>query len=259
MSSPLPHAIGPRSIAFFDVDGTLVPGTSSAQHLAAQLGHLDVLAEAEAAWDAGLVDARHVEELDARGWTGTSESQVREWLVSLPLVDGISEVLAWCAEQRVVPVLATLAWQPVGAYLCDTYGFTSCSGPSLEVLDGRYTGTALDSWDEYAKRDFAARVASAAGLPLRECIAIGDSRSDLPLFGEVGLAIAFNAEEKARAIAHARIDSSDLRTVLPVVGEWLNGSDSVRRPGLLPGWRTVSSDSRRSDPPGLHPAHRPTP
>lgn len=48
---------------------------------------------------------------------------------------------------------------PVGDHLCETYGFTRCSGPSLEVVDGHYTGATLDSWDEYAKRDFAARVA----------------------------------------------------------------------------------------------------
>jgi phosphoserine phosphatase len=228
MSSALPHAIEPRAIAFFDVDGTLVPGPSSAQYLATYLGHLDVLAKAEAAWDAGLVDARSVEVLDARGWAGTSELQVREWLTSLPLVDGIPAVLAWCGEHRVVPVLATLAWQPVGTYLCDTFGFTRCSGPSLEVVDGVYTGTAIDSWDEYAKRDFAACIASEAGLSLKECIAIGDSRSDIPLFGEVGLSIAFNAEEKARAVAHTQIDSSDLRAVLPVVDDWLKDSEKHR-------------------------------
>ncbi|WP_143022247.1 hypothetical protein [Nonomuraea maritima] len=55
------------SIAFFDVDGTLVPGRSSAQHLAADLGHLAALEEAEAAW--GTRRRRTVEELDAR-WLG---------------------------------------------------------------------------------------------------------------------------------------------------------------------------------------------
>ncbi|MEV0284749.1 MULTISPECIES: hypothetical protein [unclassified Kribbella] len=67
-----------RSVASFDVDGTLVPGISSAVHLAGYLGHAAAVFEAEAAWDAGLVEARYVEELDARGWARTSETQVRE-------------------------------------------------------------------------------------------------------------------------------------------------------------------------------------
>jgi phosphoserine phosphatase len=211
----------PRAIAFFDVDGTLVPGTSSAIHLAGYLGHADAVAEAEAAWDAGLVEGRYVEELDARGWAGTSEAQVREWLTQLPLVDGIGEVVAWCIAHDVVPALATLAWQPVGVYLCDTFGFVDASGPTLEVHEGTYTGLSLATCDEYMKRDFALRFAKDRGLTLENCAAIGDSRSDLPLFAEAGLAVAFNANEQARALAHVEVQGSDLQAVLPAVERWL--------------------------------------
>jgi phosphoserine phosphatase len=86
-----------------DVDGTLIPGTSSAVLLATRLGHADQVAEAEAAWDAGLVSARYVEELDARGWAGTSQAQVREWLADLPLVDGIGDVIRWCRDHDCAP------------------------------------------------------------------------------------------------------------------------------------------------------------
>jgi phosphoserine phosphatase len=139
-----------RAVAFFDVDGTLVPGISSAVHLAGYFGHAEAVAEAEAAWDAGLVEARYVEELDARGWAGTSEHQVREWLGLLPLVDGIAEVVEWCVAHELIPALATLAWHPVGVYLCETFGFVDACGPRLEVRDGMYTGISLTSYDQYA-------------------------------------------------------------------------------------------------------------
>ena len=221
MNSPRGLTNQPRAVAFFDIDGTLVPGTSSAIHLAGFLGHLDAVIEAEAAWDAGLVEGRYVEELDARGWAGTTEAQITEWLTDLPLVDGIGDVLAWCAAHAVVPALATLAWQPVGAYLCNSFGFVDSSGPILEVQEGSYTGVLLESCDEFAKRDFAARFAQDYGLSLPSCAAIGDSRSDLPLFAEVGLAVAFNADEQARAIADVEIAGSDLRAVLPALENWL--------------------------------------
>jgi phosphoserine phosphatase len=210
-----------RAIAFFDVDGTLVPATSSAQYLAGHLGHLEAVAEAEAAWDAGSVTARYVEELDARGWAGTSETQVREWLTLMPVVDGIAEVVEWCVAHDVVPALATLAWQPVGAYLCETFGFVDASGPTLEVRDGVYTGISLTSWDQYLKRDFALSFAKDRGLSLDDCAAIGDSVSDLPLFTDAGLAIAFNAKASARALADVEVDSHDLRAVLPSLERWL--------------------------------------
>ena len=211
----------PRAVAFFDIDGTLVPGISSAIHLAGFLGHLDAVTEAEAAWDAGLVEARYVEEVDARGWAGTTEAQIAKWLTDLPLVDGIGDVLAWCVAHAVVPALATLAWQPVGAYLCNSFGFAEASGPVLEVQEGSYTGVLLQSCDEIAKRDFATRFAKDCGLSLSRCAAIGDSRSDLPLFAEVGLAVAFNADEQARAIAHVEVAGPDLRAVLPALENWL--------------------------------------
>jgi phosphoserine phosphatase len=100
-----------------------------------------------------------------RGWAGTAEAQVREWLAELPLVDGIADVIRWCRDHDVVPALATLAWRPVGSYLCETFGFHDCSGPALEVRDGIFTGAALDSCDEYGKRDFAKRVAALTAPP----------------------------------------------------------------------------------------------
>jgi hypothetical protein len=50
---------------FFDVDETLVPGTSSGQHLAGLLGHAAVVREAEAAYAAGTLTNREVSVLDA--------------------------------------------------------------------------------------------------------------------------------------------------------------------------------------------------
>jgi len=213
-----------RAVLFVDVDGTLVPETSSAIFLAARLGHAEQVAEAEAAWDAGLVTARHVEELAARGWAGTTEAQVSDWLAELPLVRGISDVVRWCRDHDVVPALATLAWRPVGTYLCEAFGFDDCCGPTLEVRDGVFTGVALGSCDEYGKRDFAKALAKQQGLSLDRCAAIGDSRSDLPLFGQVGLAIAFNADRDTRAHAHVQIDSIDLADAIPPLERWLHGS-----------------------------------
>lgn len=211
----------PQAVAFFDVDGTLMPEMSSSLFPAERLGHADRVAEAEAAWDAGRVTARYVEELDARGWAGATERQVRKWLTELPLVQGIAEVVDWCRDHDVVPVLATPAWRPVGSCLCETFGFEDACGPRLETRDGVFTGRPLDSYDEYAKRDFAGRVAARYGLPLARCAAVGDSRSGLPLFDEVGCVIAFNADATTRTRVRAGVDSGDLRDVLPVLDDWV--------------------------------------
>ena len=213
-----------RGAVFFDVDGTLVPHTSSGQHLAESLGHAEVVRQAEAGYAAGILSNEQVCVLDARGWASRSPAEVRAFLETLPLVEGIAETVDWCRRHRLAPILATLAWDPVGAYLCDRFGFERSCGPRLEVVSGRYSGDVAAFFDEMDKRDFAVSVAAELGVELRRCAAIGDSRSDLPLFAEVGMAVAFNATAAARAAAHTSADGSDLRDVLALLRGWLNST-----------------------------------
>ncbi|GAB2581846.1 phosphoserine phosphatase SerB [Streptomyces capparidis] len=202
---------------FFDVDGTLVPGTSSSLFLAGFLGHREELAEAEDAYARGALDNRQVSELDAAGWAGVSEDQVSGWLDALPLVPGTAETVTWCRRHGLVPVLATLAWSPVGGHLTDRFGFHAFCGPRLETADGRFTGRVARHFDEYDKRDFALAQARQLGLAPRSCGAVGDSRSDLPLFASVGVSVAFNASAGAREAATVTVDDDDLRSVLPAL------------------------------------------
>ncbi|MET8647119.1 HAD-IB family phosphatase [Streptomyces sp. NPDC004675] len=204
-------------VVFFDVDGTLVPGTSSSAFLAGFLGHRSELVKAEDAYASGALDNRQVCELDAAGWDGVTEQQVSDWLDGLPLVSGIAETVAWCRQNGLAPVLATLAWAPVGRYLTDRFGFHAFSGPRLENAGGRFTGRVARHFDEYGKRDFALAQLRELGLTPRACGAVGDSRSDLPLFASVELSVAFNASAGARAAATAAVDDDDLRGVLPVL------------------------------------------
>lgn len=175
---------------FFDVDGTLAPYTSSGRHLAEFLGHAEVFREVEAGYGAGTLSSQEAGVLDARGWATWTPAQVRGFLESLPLVDGIAETVLWCRRRELAPVLATLAWDVVGAHLCDRFGFDRACGPRLEVIDDRHSGQVAEQFDELSKRDFAVSVAAELGVELGRCAAVGDGRSDVPLFAEVGLAIA---------------------------------------------------------------------
>lgn len=210
-----------RGVVFFDVDGTLIPGTSSSQHLADRLGHSAEYRRAEDAYILGTLSNQEVSVIDAAGWADRTPAEILGFLETLPLVDGIAETVAWCRDHDLEPVLATLAWDVVGIHLCERFGFGSTSGPTLELSGGRFTGTVATHFDESDKRDHARTVAAAHGLSLPDCAAIGDSRSDLPLFAEVGLAIAVNATPAARAAAHRAVDTTDLRAVLPLLEAWL--------------------------------------
>lgn len=216
-----------RGAVFFDVDGTLVPGTSSSQHLASYLGHRDVLQRAEDDYAEGRMDNREVSLLDAQGWQGRSERDIERYLADLPLVDGIADVVTWCRDQDLAVCLATLAWEPVGRHLCRRFGFAGACGPRLTQRGGTYTGGVAEHVDEFDKRDFAVRTAADLGLPLTACAAVGDNRSDLPLFAAVGFPVAFNADSGARAVAATSVEGPDLRAVLPALAEWLGRAQHV--------------------------------
>ena len=55
-------------------------------------------------------------------------------------------------------------------------------------------------------------------LKAYDTLAVGDGANDLAMLGEAGLGVAFRAKPTVAAAAHARIDCSDLRTLLYAQG-----------------------------------------
>lgn len=214
-----------HGIVFFDVDGTLVSTGSSSSHLAARLGHREALDEAERQYADGILTNRQVSEIDAAGWRGASTSAVDRWLEDLPVLTGVELMVAWCRSHRVAPVLASLAWQPVTASLARRFGFVANGGPRVGVTGQTHDGTVAEHFDEFDKRDAALRYALTRGVPIERCCAIGDSRSDIPLFEVVPAALALNATGAARAAASSAIDTMDLSEVVPWLETWLRGLD----------------------------------
>ncbi|MFE6897675.1 HAD family hydrolase [Streptomyces sp. NPDC057717] len=208
-------------VVFIDIDGTLVPAPGSAVYVARYLGTGAAMAEAEADYAAGRLTNPQVAAADAKTWSGYTEREIDDWLAGVPLVDGIEETVAWCRGEGLIPVLATLAWQSIAKHLCRRFGFDAYCGPELETAEGRFTGRVLAELDEYGKRDFAVRYAGSLGVSPQDCAAIGDSRSDLPLFREAGLSIAFNADQQARETAGVCVDGEDIRAVIPLLEDWL--------------------------------------
>lgn len=209
-----------RGIVFFDIDGTLVPSMSSSGFLAKRLGHAPALDAAEQRYAECELTNEEVSVIDAEGWRGTPTSTVAAWLEELPLIAGIDAVVAWCTEHDVEPVLASLAWQPVAEAIAKRHGLTANGGPRVQVVGTDYDGTVAEHFDEYDKRDRALQLAAERGVSIDQCCAIGDSRSDLPLFDALPASLALNASGAARAAASAAIDTDDLRDVIPWLEAW---------------------------------------
>lgn len=148
-----------------------------------------------------------------------------EGLEDLPLIDGIGRVRSWCSDHHVEPVLASLAWQPVSQSIARRHGFTANGGPRVGISGSVYNGTVAEHFDEFDKRDRALDLATERGVPLRNCCAIGDSRSDIPLFDAVPTSLALNAGPAARDAATAAIDTHNLADIVPWLQRWTSQLD----------------------------------
>lgn len=197
-------------LAFFDIDGTLVrPGTSGG-FLAERLGHAEAMRAAEGAYARGEMDNAQVCTIDAVGYAGRSVEEVSAWLEEMPLIGGIERAVALCRARDYEPYIASLAWTFVGEHLVRRFGFAGCCGAVLEVHDGVFTGRTLAAIDEFGKRDFALERCRALGVDPEACLAVGDSRSDIPLFQAVGTSLALNASEAACAVATHTATGDDI-------------------------------------------------
>lgn len=207
-------------LVFFDVDGTLVRGVSSSRYLAQRLGNRKQLLEAEAAFEREEIDSREVFRIDAAAWKRHKPEEVRAWLDEMPLVDGIEDVTDWCRRHGLAPYIASLAWNFVGNYLADRFGFEGCCGPELEERAGMFSGRVASYLEADDKVPYAQGLCEKLYIEPRACAAVGDGRADLPLFGFVGCPIAFNASNKVKEAARFSVRSTDLRDVIPVLEQW---------------------------------------
>jgi phosphoserine phosphatase len=91
------------------------------------------------------------------------------------------------------------------------------SGVRLSSRTGTYTGEVDKYFSEHEKITFVRDHANHLGLSLDEVAAIGDSRSDVPLFDAVGMAVALNGDHRAIAAANVSVKANNLCSLLPLL------------------------------------------
>ena len=206
----------PRLVAF-DLDGTLIPRTSVARHLLAGLGFRRQADELERRYLSGEIDQREAARLSGRAFAGASVAWVERRLAALPTLRGLDKTLRALSDAGIPVVIATVTWTFAVRYYARRFGFDGYTGTVMRETEGRLSGRVARYCSEDAKRDFVLAYAARRGIPMRAVTAIGDARSDLPLFAAAGRAIALNGSPEARAAADLSVDTDDLADLVPVL------------------------------------------
>jgi phosphoserine phosphatase len=87
----------------------------------------------------------------------------------------------------------------------------------MEATDGVLSGTVSRYFDEHDKVRFVEDWCTQNGFSMSQVAAVGDSRSDVPLFRRAGASIALNATPDAREAATHTLDTDDLCDVLALL------------------------------------------
>jgi HAD superfamily hydrolase (TIGR01490 family) len=212
------EAPGGREAAFFDLDKTLMAGSSG-------------IFFARAAYESGMISRRRLAR-DAyenlrfrlRGSTDDRADEVRkrvgEMIADVPVRDlqRLSPRVLAGVLPRLYPqmlerayahqdagrlvYIVTAASQEMADLLAHVLAFDGGLGSRSEIVDGRYTGRAAGPFNYREGKVLSMReLARSEAIDLDSSYAYSDSESDLPMLRAVGHAVVVNPDADLRRIA----------------------------------------------------------
>jgi phosphoserine phosphatase len=221
-------------VVVFDLDGTLMPHETSSGVIADAIGVGSAYRALELRYDACDVSNEEVTDQQATWFQGLGLVEVHRILRAGPWIKGLGETLDVLAGAGCRLLLATLAWRFVADMLAERYPFDAVCGARMAIGDAMLTGIVDGYFDEHDKLSFVSCWCARNGYSLQDVVAIGDSRSDLPLFRHAAASIALNATAEARAAARQVIDTDDLRDLLPLLVKPSDAGPGHIKPGARP-------------------------
>ncbi len=207
-----------KRLIVFDVDSTLIQG-EVIEMLAAYAGR-----EAE---------VREITDAAMRGGLDFEDSlrrrvSVLEGLPESVLYDVASKLTLTPGARTTIRTLKRLGFRcgvvsggfiRVIERLVDQLDLDFAAANQLEIVDGKLTGRLVGPIiDRPGKAEALRRFAEQAGVPLAQCVAVGDGANDIDMISAAGLGVAFNAKPALREVADTALSHPFLDAVLFVLG-----------------------------------------
>jgi phosphoserine phosphatase len=207
-----------KRLIVFDVDSTLVQG-EVIEMLAALAGHAaEVCAITEAAMRGELDFEQSLRQRVAL-LAGMPEGMLDDVAAQLRLTPGARTTVRTLKRLGFRCGAVSGGFDRVVARLADDLGLDFHAANQLEIIDGVITGRLLEPVvDRAGKADALRRFAAEFGIPLGQCVAVGDGANDIDMLAAAGLGIAFNAKPVLREVADAALSHPYLDAVLFVLG-----------------------------------------
>ncbi|WIM68013.1 HAD-IB family hydrolase [Corynebacterium breve] len=229
-----------ESAAFFDIDNTLIQGSSLVVFAfgLARKRFFNLREIAPIAWKQlrfKLSGTEHAGDMQSGREQALSFVKGRDVSILRELCEEIVDrsmvhksyagtldlaAMHLAAGQQVWLVSATPV--QIGQILAERFGFTGALGTVAEEEGGKFTGRLVgDILHGPGKRHAVAALAAIQQLDLSKCTAYSDSANDIPMLSMVGTAVAINPDKalKAEAIKRGWI-VRDYRSMRRAVKTW---------------------------------------
>jgi phosphoserine phosphatase len=201
----------------FDMDGTLIRGMSSLQHVANQLGHTDKALELEHAYVHKTMSDAEQTKAFAMLFKGVPQQTILAAIETLPLMQNITETVTELKKMGYIVGINTLGPKFVSSFLAQKHGFDFSFGCDHIFDAGTHTGIVTSVLVPEDKVTHLLSVCKQYDLQPDQVIAIGDSRSDLPVFAVSGYKIALNANHTLNDKADTYLQTEDLLDVVDII------------------------------------------
>lgn len=209
-----------KRLIVFDVDSTLIQG-EVIEMLAAHAGPAAEAAVRRVTEQAMRGDLDFTESLRRRvaELAGLPESVLEEVGAALELTPGARTTIRTLKRLGYRCGVVSGGFTRVVQPLVEELGFDFCAANVLEVVDGSLTGRVTgEVVDRSGKADALRRFADECGIPLEQCVAVGDGANDIDMLVTAGLGVAFNAKPALREVADTALSHPYLDVVLFVLG-----------------------------------------
>jgi len=207
-----------KGLLIADMDSTIVEG-ETLDELAALAGVGDRVAPITARAMNGEIGFAEALRERVALLAGKPADLIDRVLDSLAISPGASALVRTMRANGALCVLISGGFTMFTERVRERLGFDVAEGNTLDVADGRLTGTVSEPIvGKERKLQSLNEHATQRGLDPAATLAVGDGANDLPMLQAAGLGVAYRAKPSVRQKVRARIDHADLTALLYLQG-----------------------------------------